>query len=236
MYDNDIILTAVERVNPQSCVDYVLDILVERGCRDINEQIKTCRKCDIRKTGKSIVNPCLGRARGIMIVSEYLTQNQLMNGNKDTVFVPYECSNVSDKLGQLLMDRFTKEAICFTDIVHCYPHVDDKGFKPRPPTTKEINCCLPFFWQFVRLTRPVAMLLMGNVVVNALVPGKFIADRDHGKWIEVGDFRTPAMIFQKPDNVIGTDQEESFIADLNKFVNDLKNSNDETLTILLRKD
>lgn len=236
MYEDDVILTAIERINPQSCVDYVLDVLVERGCRDINDQIKACKKCDIRKTGKGIVNAWLGKARGVMIVSEHLTQDQLINGKDDTVFVPYESSNVAERLSQLLLERLKNEAICFTDIVHCYPHVDDTGFKPRPPTTKEINCCLPFFWQFVRLMRPVAMLLMGNIVVNALVPGKFIADRDHGKWIEVGDFRIPAMILQKPANVIGTEQEESFIADLNKFVKSLENSNDETLTALLRKE
>ena len=229
MIEDEVILRAVEKVNPQSSVDYVLNVIAERGLRDINNQILACKDCDICCVGKSLVTLGFAKPYSIMVLSEHVTRDQLENSS-DTVFVPYESSNVAERLGELLSERFKDEALFYADVVHCYPH--KKGYYQRPPSTKEISSCLHFLWDIIRVMRPVAIMIMGNIALNAVLPGKFIADRDHGKWTEVRDI--PAMIFQKPGDVISTSQEEGFIKDLDLFVTALREGSDETIRILLR--
>lgn len=223
------ILEAVDRVKPYSSVDYVLDVIAERGLREINEQINKCKQCDICSVAKSLVTNGFARPHSILILSEHITKDQLVNSADETVFVPYEHSNIANRLGELLAERFKDEALFYADVVHCYPH--RKGYDQRPPSTKEISSCLHFLWDIVRIMRPTAIMIMGNIAVNAVLPGQFIADRDHGKWTEVRDI--PAMIFQKPGDALLTSKEEDFVTDLDNFVTVLKEGSDE-VKILLR--
>ena len=222
MSDETTILAAVDRAKPNNSVDYVLNVVAERGLREINEQILSCKKCDIYNVGKSIVTMGFAKPYSIMVLSEHVTKDQLENSN-DTVFVPYENSNIAARLGELLAERFKDEALFYADVVHCYPY--RKGYNPRPPSTKEITACIPFLWDIVRIMRPTAIMIMGNIALNAVLPGQFIADRDHGKWTEVRDI--PAMIFQKPGDILMTSQEGDFIKDLDSFVAALKEGPDE---------
>ena len=212
------ILAAVDRVNPHSSVDYVLDIIANRGIWELNEQISKCHKCDICKVAKSLVTVGVARPRSILVLSEHVTKDQLVNRSTETVFVPYEYSNIANRLGELLSERFKDSALFYADVVHCYPH--RTNYNQRPPSTHEISSCLHFLWEAIRIMRPIAIMLMGNIAVNAVLPGQFIADHDHGKWTEVRDI--PAMIFQKPGDVLMTDKEEDFVKDLDSFVTALK--------------
>lgn len=221
------ILDAVDRVNPNNSIEYVLNVMAERGLREINEQILSCKSCNICSVAKSIVTVGFARPYSIMVLSEHVTRDQLENSD-ETVFVPYENSNIANRLGELLSERFKDEALFYADIVHCYPH--RSGYNQRPPSTKEITSCLHFLWDIIRIMRPSAIMIMGNVALNAVLPGKFIADRDHGKWTEVRDI--PAMIFQRPGDVLMTSKEESFIRDLDIFVKALKEGSDEVKILL----
>lgn len=221
------ILAAVDRAKPNNSVDYVLNVIAERGLREVNERILACKKCDICSVGKSLVTLGFAKPYSIMVLSEHVTKDQLENSN-DTVFVPYENSNVANRLGELLSERFKDEALFYADVVHCYPH--RKGYSQRPPSTKEITACMPFLWDIVRIMRPTAIMIMGNIALNAVLPGQFIADRDHGKWTEVRDI--PAMIFQKPGDILMTSQEENFIKDLDSFVTALKEGPDEVKVLV----
>lgn len=221
------ILAAVDRAKPQSSVDYVLNVIADRGLRELNEQILSCKQCDICSVAKSIVTVGFASPYSVMILGEHVTRDQLENSN-ETVFVPYEYSNTAYRLGELLTERFKDEALFYADVVHCYPY--RKGYNQRPPSTKEISSCLHFLWDIVRIMRPTAMMLMGNIAVNAVLPGQFVADRDHGRWTEVRDI--PAMIFQKPGDVLMTSKEGDFVKDLDNFVSALKEGSDEVKVLL----
>lgn len=223
-----IILKAVERVNPQSSADYVLDVIAERALRDINEQISACQQCDIGSVVKSFVTLGIAHPRSILVLSEHVTRDQLENNTRETVFMPYEYSNIASRLAELLTERFKDASLFYADVVHCYPH--RKGYAQRPPSTKEVSSCLHFLWDIIRVMRPSVIMLMGNIAVNAVLPGQFIADRDHGKWTEVRGI--PAMIFQKPGDILMTSQEESFIKDLDNFVKVLREGSDEVKVLL----
>lgn len=221
------ILAAVDRAKPKSSVDYVLNVIADRGLRELNEQILSCKQCDICSVAKSIVTIGFAKPYSIMILGEHVTRDQLENSN-ETVFVPYEYSNTANRFAELLTERFKDEALFYADVVHCYPH--RKGYNQRPPSTKEISSCLHFLWDTIRIMRPAAIMLMGNITVNAVLPGQFIADRDHGRWTEVRDI--PAMIFQNPGDVLMTLKEGDFIKDLNSFVSALKEGSDEVRVLL----
>lgn len=221
------ILAAIDRAKPKNSVEYVLNVIAERGLREVNERILACKKCDICNVGKSLVTLGVAKPYSIMVLSEHVTKDQLENSN-DTVFVPYENSNTSVRLGELLTERFKDEALFYADVVHCYPH--RKGYNPRPPSTKEIAACIPFLWEIIRIMRPTAIMIMGNIALNAVLPGQFIADCDHGKWTEVRDI--PAMIFQKPSDVLMTSKEGDFVKDLDLFVTALREGSDEVKVLI----
>lgn len=221
------ILAAVDRAKPKSSVDYVLNVIADRGLRELNEQILSCEQCDICSVAKSIVTVGFAKPYSIMMLGEHVTRDQLENSS-ETVFVPYEYSNIANRLAELLTERFKDEALFYADVVHCYPH--RKGYNQRPPFTKEISLCLRFLWDTIRIMRPTAIMLMGNIAVNAVLPGQFVADRDHGRWTEVIDI--PAMIFQKPGDVLMTSKEEDFVKDLDSFISALKEGSDEVKVLL----
>lgn len=230
MKDNDnemIIWGIVDAVNPVSSVNYVLDIISDKGIIDLNRQIINCKNCSICNTVKSVVK-CKVKPGRILVLSEHVTKEQL-ESSSETAFMPYEGTNFATILEDKLYSLFSEDALFFSDVVHCYPY-HGKNYAQRPPTSKEISSCLPFLWELVRFMRPIAIMAMGNIVINALLPGQFIADRDHGRWTMVRDI--PTMIFQNPADIFAEELEESFDKDLELFVNSLRSN--ESTKVLLR--
>lgn len=222
------IRAAVAAAETKDSVSYVLNAIADRAIMELNNRIINCKRCDICNAGRSLVTNGIAKPDCVMVISEHVTKEQLIGWKREPVFVPYEHTRVAEQLGLLLSERFQDTGLFYSDVVHCYPY--RSGFEPRPPKVKEISCCLQFLWQAITIMRPCAIMLTGNIAVNAVLPGQFIADVDHGKWCEVRDI--PAMIFQRPD-ILLTERKDEFIRDLDAFVKTLKDNNvDKNNTVL----
>jgi DNA polymerase len=103
---------------------------------------------------------------------------------------------LDDMLSLIDLDR-NKYYIC--NIVKCRPPEN------RDPMPEEQNACMPYLRQQVKLIRPKIIVCLGRIAAMKLIREDFKISREHGRWVEKGQFHMmalyhPAALLRNPNN------------------------------------
>ncbi len=147
---------------------------LEAKCRE-------CQKCPLCRTRTNCVFGTGNRNADLMFVGEAPGEQEDLSG---TPFV--------GRAGQLL-DRFLyavdikREDVYIANILKCRPP------KNRDPLPAEEDACIDFLREQVRLVRPKVIVCLGRIAAMRLIKPDYKITREHGTWVEKGDFAMTAV-------------------------------------------
>ncbi len=137
----------------------------------LREEISDCRRCKLHKARRHIVfgegNP---EARLVFV-------GEGPGRDEDLVGRPFV-----GEAGRLLTDiiqkgmRLKREEVYICNVVKCRPP------KNRDPEKDEIEACIPFLKQQIRIIRPKAICILGRIAAQALLKPDFKISRERGTW------------------------------------------------------
>lgn len=109
--------------------------------------------------------------------------------------------------GQLL-DRilsamgFDRSTVYITNICKFRPALEgpSQGSRNRPPTTAEMNACLPFLHREIEIIRPSVIVALGATAAEGLLGRKVSITRERGSWHEFAGI--PLMLTVHPSYLL----------------------------------
>jgi DNA polymerase len=161
------------------------------------EELKAyCQNCQ---------NCTLGRGRTNLVFGDGNPESPLMfvgegpGQQEDEMGIPFvgrAGQLLDDMLSLIDLDR-SKYYIC--NIVKCRPPEN------RDPLPEEQNACMPYLRQQVKLIRPKIIVCLGRISAMKLIREDFKISREHGEWVEKGQFHMmalyhPAALLRNPNN------------------------------------
>jgi DNA polymerase len=136
----------------------------------ISQAIKECKKCGLWRNRKNAVPGEGNKKAKVMIIG------QAPGKEEDNLGRPFV--GASGKFLNRALEKLGKnrEKFFITSVIKCFPP------KNRKPTKKEIEACLPYTIEQIKLIKPRFILIFGEVAAEALLNKKFKEIR--GKFIE----------------------------------------------------
>jgi DNA polymerase len=143
---------------------------------NLEQLTKHCQVCHRCQLGDTRLNAVVSRGNNqssLMIVGEGPGQNE------DETGLPFV-----GKAGQLLEKILasvgfdTEQDVYICNVVKCRPPQN------RVPTTKEMEACVPYLLEQIRLVDPKIILLTGSTAVKGLLGNKTPITKIRGTWIE----------------------------------------------------
>ena len=109
--------------------------------------------------------------------------------------------------GQLL-DRilsamgFDRSTVYITNICKFRPAIEgpSQGSRNRPPTTAEMNACLPFLHREIEIIRPSVIVALGATAAEGLLNRKVSITRERGSWHQFAGI--PLMLTVHPSYLL----------------------------------
>lgn len=149
------------------------------GLEEIARQISACTRCPLHATRTRTVPGQGSPAPEILFIGEGPGQEEDRQG---LAFV--------GRAGQLLTRLITamgflREQVFIANIVKCRPTVDFAKIKDRPPTSEEMEACVPYLHAQIAALRPKVIISLGNVATKYLLKTETGISRLHGTWGEV---------------------------------------------------
>ena len=168
------ILELVKQANPANPVDYVHDIVRPLGIEKLNNALKTCSDCPISESGRRTL--FRGRPNSSVMFISDMPDSAEAGGIMDKIIDAY---------------HINKEELCWINTVNCVPcKTFETGKKiGRAPSSEELNNCHIFVDYAIRTVEPFMIILLGNVALNAMIPGQSVM-KCHGQWMELKGIRT----------------------------------------------
>ena len=119
------------------------------------------------------------------------------------------------RAGQLL-DKFLfavdipRESVYIANILKCRPP------KNRDPKPDEEDACMGYLREQVRLIRPKMRVCLGRISAQRLIDPNYRITKEHGQWVQKGDFLMtavyhPALLLRDPR------RKEEMLADMKKI-------------------
>ena len=134
--------------------------------QELFNQIKNCNKCrELLPEEKKVIGKG-NLSSEVLIVAEGPGKNESVKG------IPF-VGLAGKLLDKCLENVMAKPAI--TNIVKC--RCFDNSGSNRPPNETEINNCLPFLKEHIKLQQPKLIILLGSVALKSFFKNeKFIAN------------------------------------------------------------
>ena len=123
---------------------------------DIDQKIRLCTKCPLCNSKKTYVPGCGPQSAEVVFVSDAPkpaddNSGIPMSGDQGALFDSY-----LDFLG------LDSESVFITQAVKC------RAPKDRKPKKKELDTCLPYFYQQVESIKPKLVIVLGELAFNAI--------------------------------------------------------------------
>ena len=153
----------------------------ENKWNELYEECAACRGCALHETRTNCVFGKGNRNAELMFVGEAPGENEDKTGQP---FV--------GRAGQLL-DRFLyavdipKEDVYIANILKCRPP------KNRDPLPAEEDACIDFLRRQVKLIRPKVIVCLGRIAAMKLIKPDYKITKEHGTWVQKGDFLMTAV-------------------------------------------
>ncbi|MCX5789961.1 MAG: uracil-DNA glycosylase [Elusimicrobia bacterium] len=158
-------------------------VVASTTLESLKEQVSACKKCPL---GGQRLNAVFGVGSAqaeVMFVGEGPGYQEDRQGEP---FV--------GRAGQLLDDilraiGLSRETVYIANVVKCHPMKDpgdpDARGNDRPPTPKEMEACMPYLQEQIRLIAPRVIVTLGNVATKALLREETGISRLRGQWREL---------------------------------------------------
>lgn len=154
---------------------------IEARFAALEEKCKACHRCSLGDGRTNCVFGTGNRRADLMFVGEAPGEQEDLTG---TPFV--------GRAGQLL-DRFLyavdikREDVYIANILKCRPP------KNRDPLPEEEDACIEYLREQVRLIRPKIIVCLGRIAAMRLIRPDYKITKEHGQWVERGDFLMTAV-------------------------------------------
>ena len=157
----------------------------------LQSKCKTCDKCELHKTRTNCVFGVGNKNADLLFVGEAPGEQEDLSG---TPFV--------GRAGQLL-DKFLyavdipRDEVYIANILKCRPP------KNRDPLPAEEDACIDYLRDQVRLIQPKIIVCLGRIAAMRLIKPDFKITKEHGIWVERGNFLItavyhPALLLRDP--------------------------------------
>lgn len=147
----------------------------------IYEECKSCTACELHKTRTNCVFGTGSKSADLLFVGEAPGENEDLTG---TPFV--------GRAGKLL-DQFLyavdipRESVYIANILKCRPP------KNRDPLPAEEDACMDFLRRQVKLINPKIIVCLGRISAMRLIKPDYKISREHGEWVQKGNFLITAV-------------------------------------------
>ena len=136
---------------------------------DINKQIFSCRRCGLHKNKQNYV-PGEGKLKpDIMFIGEGPGEEEDKSG------IPFV--GPAGKLLEKLISRmgYSREEVFIGNVVKCRP------LGNRNPDKEEIQACLPYLWEQIKIIKPKVIVCLGRVALNNMFGENYSIMRKRGQ-------------------------------------------------------
>lgn len=160
---------------------------------ELKEKCLSCKACGLAETRNNVVFGVGNEHSPIIFVGEGPGENEDLKGEP---FVGRAGQLLDKMLAAVDLDR---SKIYIANMVKCRPP------KNRDPKPEELECCIEYLREQVRLIKPKAIVCLGRVAACRLIDKDFKVTKQHGQWIEKGDILFmgtyhPAALLRNPNN------------------------------------
>ena len=177
---------------------------MENKMNELRAKCEACGACPLSETRTNCVFGTGNESAQLMFVGEAPGEQEDLSG------VP-----VVGRAGQLL-DRYLyavdikREDVYIANILKCRPP------KNRDPLPAEEDACIGFLREQVRIIRPKIIVCLGRIAAMRLIKPDYKISKEHGEWVEKGDFlmtavNHPAALLRDPR------RKEEMLADMKKI-------------------
>jgi DNA polymerase len=185
-----------------------------RNLRSLREAAAGCRGCDLHEHAtQTVFGEGLKRSR-VAMVGETPGDREDRKGH---VFVGPAGRVLDEAFEDLGIDR--REVYLTNAVKHFRFEERGKRRIHQTPTKSEVDACLPWLREELRVVRPEALVLLGAVAAKALLGQDFRLTRERGRPID-SDLATlvvvtvhPAAVLRAPDDLRDTER-RAFVRDL----------------------
>ena len=171
---------------------------------ELKARCEACTLCELSKTRTNCVFGTGSETAELMFVGEAPGEQEDLSG------VPFV-----GRAGQLL-DRYLyavdipRESVYIANILKCRPP------KNRDPLPAEEDACIGFLREQVKIIRPKIIVCLGRIAAMRLIRADYKITKEHGEWVERGDFLMtavyhPAALLRDPN------KKEEMLADMKKI-------------------
>lgn len=141
---------------------------------DIAKDIKTCTKCHLSKTRTKAVPGEGNNQTDVMFIGEAPGYYEDVQGRP---FV----GQAGKLLDNLLKDiGLNREKVYITNIVKCRPPGN------RDPQPEEINTCIPYLYEQIKIIKPKAICTLGRFSFAEIMQRKVFISSEHGRPFKTG--------------------------------------------------
>jgi len=172
-----------------------------------NQLLQDCCACEACELHKSRTNCVFGTGN---VNADILFVGEAPGENEDKTGTPFV-----GRAGQLL-DKFLfavdipRESVYIANILKCRPP------KNRDPLPAEEDACMDFLRRQVKLIQPKIIVCLGRIAAMRLIRPDFKITKEHGEWVERGNFLItavyhPALLLRDPR------KKEEMLADMKKI-------------------
>lgn len=162
--------------------------------QELRDAALTCEKCELCKTRTNVVFGVGSETARVMFIGEGPGQNEDLQGEP---FVG-RAGALLDKM--LLAAGFSRQTnIYIANMVKCRPPEN------RDPTPFEVDSCIGYLRNQVKLIRPKYIVCLGRVAAQSLISPDFKVTKQHGVFTEkngvflMATFH-PAALLRNPNN------------------------------------
>lgn len=173
-----------------------------------------CTACELHKTRTNCVFGTGSENADLLFVGEAPGENEDKTG---TPFV--------GRAGKLL-DQYLyavdipRESVYIANILKCRPP------KNRDPLPSEEDACIDFLRKQVKLIKPKIIVCLGRISAMRLIKTDYKITKEHGEWVQKGDFLItavyhPALLLRDPR------RKEEMLEDMKKIKEKLDELNSQ---------
>lgn len=177
---------------------------MENKLAELKTKCEACRACALCETRTNCVFGTGSDKAELMFVGEAPGEQEDLSG------IPFV-----GRAGQLL-DKYLyavdipRESVYIANILKCRPP------KNRDPLPAEEDACIGFLREQVKIIRPKLIVCLGRIAAMRLIKPDYKITKEHGEWVERGDFLMtavyhPAALLRDPN------KKEDMLADMKKI-------------------
>ncbi len=146
-----------------------------RTLKVIQDEVSTCEKCELHATRTQTVFSRGNPEAAICIVGEAPGEDE------DKTGIPFvgRSGNLLDKtLTEVGLDPTKDVYVC--NVIKCRPPNN------RRPTDDEVNCCIDYLEEQLKIVNPKVIIALGNTAVGNLISNPLGITKIHGKFFKRG--------------------------------------------------